>query len=451
MPEREIYNPETGQYEIQYDYPGTTLGTPAPPNPYVPEWFAEHLRTFQEQQQQQQADEERRRREEEATRAEEERQRQRQAEFERAWNNGSPPAVALKPNHGWEFDEGALQWVQVEGRGIGWNQPSQLPGQGYFNYNNGSPPNVPLTAGHGWEWDGTRWNQVPGKGIGYVASTSGGGGGGGVTKTTSGVSGVPQSYRSGGTGASTGGATSPIAGSIPTLAEAAAQAKQLFGSAPEILKPGTFTPPPQVGLEDRNKIVQAILAQPDVMGQTFQDQLFEQQKEQQAQLAEQARARLSQATAARGLSAAGGQELLGQAGVEEGFINSLLSARRDVSMKAAEANRASRTAAVEMADAVTQGDFARAQAAYQTQLQANQIYNQLQMQAAELERGNVALVAQNLLAQREMALGEQAQSFDQYLRQLQLNEMIRQFNEQLALDYGKFGWTQQMGVASLFP
>lgn len=269
------------------------------------------------------------------------------------------------------------------------------------------------------------------------------------------VSGVPASYRSsGGAGASAGGAqvgTSPIAGSIPTLAEAAAQAKQLFGSAPEILKPGTFTPPPQVGVEDRNRIVQAILAQPDVMGQTFQDQLFEQQKEQQAQLAAQARARLSQATAARGLSAAGGQELLGQAGVEEGFINSLLSARRDVSMKAAEANRASRTAAVEMADAVTQGDFARAQAAYQTQLQANQIYNQLQMQAAELERGNVALVAQNLLAQREMALGEQGQSFDQYLRQLQLNEMIRQFNEQLALDYGKFGWTQQMDVASLFP
>ena len=60
-------------------------------------------------------------------------------------------------------------------------------------------------------------------------------------------------------------------------------------------------------------------------------------------------------------------------------------------------------------------------------------------------------MAQNLLAQREMALGEQGQSFDQYLRQLQLNEMIRQFNEQLAFDYGKFGWTQKMGVASLFP
>lgn len=273
------------------------------------------------------------------------------------------------------------------------------------------------------------------------------------------VSGVPQAYsaysavpRATGVAAATSTlATSPIAGSIPTLEEAAAKAKQLFGSAPEILKPGTFTAPTPVGMEDRNRIVQAILAQPEVMGQTFQDQLFEQQKEQQAQLAAQARARLSQTTAARGLSAAGGQELLGQAGVEEGFINSLLSARRDVSMKAAEANRASSQAAVEMADAVTQGDFARAQAAYQTQLQANQIYNQLQMQAAELERGNVALVAQNLLAQREMALGEQGQSFDQYLRQLQANEAIRQFNERLAFDYGQFNWAQQMGLAGLFP
>jgi hypothetical protein len=349
-------------------------------------------------------------------------------------------------------------------------------------WNGGSPPATPLPTGpdgkttHGWIWTGSdpydpngQWAQTPGGGMGFGQYNVG------YTPPpptttpkpsptptptptpTPRPSGVPQTYGTysaapRATGAvAAAPAASPIAGSIPTLAEAAAQAKQLFGSAPEILKPGTFTPPTPVGLEDRNKIVQAILAQPDVMGQTFQDQLFEQQKEQQAQLAEQARARLSKATAARGLSAMGGQELLGQAGVEEGFINSLLSARRDVSMKAAEANRASRTAAVEMADAVTQGDFARAQAAYQTQLQANQIYNQLQMQAAELERGNVALVAQNLLAQREMALGEQGQSFDQYLRQLQLNEMIRQFNEQLALDYGKFGWTQKIGVASLFP
>lgn len=349
-------------------------------------------------------------------------------------------------------------------------------------WNGGSPPATPLPTGpdgkttHGWIWTGSdpydpngQWAQTPGGGMGFgqynvgytpptpppvtPPPTPG------PTPTpTPRVSGVPQAYsaysaapRATGVAAATSTlATSPIAGSIPTLEEAAAKAKQLFGSAPEILKPGTFTAPTPVGMEDRNRIVQAILAQPEVMGQTFQDQLFEQQKEQQAQLAAQARARLSQTTAARGLSAAGGQELLGQAGVEEGFINSLLSARRDVSMKAAEANRASSQAAVEMADAVTQGDFARAQAAYQTQLQANQIYNQLQLQAAELERGNVALVAQNLLAQREMALGEQGQSFDQYLRQLQANEAIRQFNERLAFDYGQFNWAQQMGFADLF-
>lgn len=348
------------------------------------------------------------------------------------WNGGSPPARALptgpdgKTIAGWTwtgsdpYDPNG-DWIQTVGSGIGFGE-----------YNVGYTPPPPTTT----PTPGPTPTPTP--------------------TPTPRPSGVPQTYGTySAASRSTGAAaaaptTSPIAGSIPTLAEAAAQAKQLFGSAPEILKPGTFTAPTPVGMEDRNKIVQAILAQPDVMGQTFQDQLFEQQKEQQAQLAEQARARLGQATAARGLSAMGGQELLGQAGVEEGFINNLLSARRDVSMKAAEANRASRTAAVEMADAVTQGDFARAQAAYQTQLQANQIYNQLQMQAAELERGNVALVAQNLLAQREMQLGEQGQSFDQYLRQLQLNEMIRQFNEQLAFDYGKFGWTQQMGFADLF-
>ena len=377
-------------------------------------------------------------------------------------------------------------------------------------WNGGSPPATPLPTGpdgkttHGWIWTGSdpydpngQWAQTPGGGMGFgqynvgytpppPTTTSKTDSTPTPTPTpTPRPSGVPQTYgtysaapRATGAAAVAPPTTSPIAGSIPTLAEAAAQAKQLFGSAPQFEKPGaapeisrpeTFAPPTPAWAEDRNRVVQAILAQPEVMGQTFQDQLFEQQKEQQAQLAAQARARLSQATAARGLSAAGGQELLGQAGVEEGFINSLLSARRDVSMKAAEANRASSLAAVEMANAVQQGDFARAQAAYQTQLQANQIYDQLRqsayetevraqqaydqmrLQAAELERGNVALVAQNLLAQREMALGEQGQSFDQYLRQLQLNEMIRQFNENLALDYGKFGWGQQMDVASLFP
>lgn len=318
--------------------------------------------------------------------------------------------------------------------------------------------------------------------------------------STSGVAGVPPSYA-----AMPSAAKSTIGGTIPTLADAVAQAKQYLpaapqfqrpgsapeisrpGVAPEINKPGPFAAPTPAWAEDRNRVVQAILKQPEVMGQSFQDALFEQQKEQQAQMAAQARSRLSQTTAARGLSAAGGQELLGQAGIEEGFINNLLAARRDVSTKAAEANRASSLAAIEMANAVEQGDFARAQAAYETQLRANQIYDQLRqtayetevraqqaydqsrlaayetdlraqqaydqlrLQAAEMERSNVALAAQNLLAQREMERGEQSQSFDQYLRQLQMNEMIRQFNEQLALSYGKFGWEQQIGLAGLFP
>ncbi|NBV23576.1 MAG: hypothetical protein EBS05_16855 [Proteobacteria bacterium] len=340
-------------------------------------------------------------------------------------------------------------------------------------WNGGSPPATPLPTGpdgkttHGWIWTGSdpydpngQWAQTPGGGmgfgeynVGYTPPTTptpppGGGGPKG-----GGISGVPQSYRGGGGGGTTAsysGATSPIGGSVPTLADALAAAKQYLPATPEISKPGTFTPPTPVGLDARNRVVEAVLARPEVMDQSFQDALFEQQKEQQAQMAAQARSRLSQTTAARGLSAAGGQELLGQAGVEEGFINNLLAARRDVSTKAAEVNRASSLAAVEMANAVQQGDFARAQAAYETQLKANQIYDQLRLQAAELERGNVALAAQNLLAQREMQLGEQGQSFDQYLRQLQYNELVRQFNEKMAYDYGQFGWNQQMDLARFF-
>ena len=342
-------------------------------------------------------------------------------------------------------------------------------------WNGGSPPATALPVGGdgkttaGWTWTGTdeydpngNWEVTPGKGMGFgqynvgykPPSTGGTTTGGGSTTpprtTTSGVAGVPPVYANSGAAAPTVG-KSTIGGTVPTLADAVAQAKQYLPATPEVTKPGSFQPPTPDWVEDRNRVVKAILGQPEVMGQSFQDALFEQQKEQQAQLAAQSRARLSQTTAARGLSAAGGQELLGQAGVEEGFINNLLAARRDVSTKAAEVNRASSLAAVEMADAVQQGDFARAQAAYETQLKANQIYDQLRMQAAELERSNVALAAQNLLAQREMQLGEQGQSFDQYLRQLQQNEIIRQFNEQMALNYGKFGWEQQVGLAGLFP
>ena len=426
------------------------------------------------------------------------------------YNGGSPPDAPLKEGFGWEWT--GSRWEQVVGRGLGFSGgkthnvvkgPDGKPDP-YLDYNSGSPPNAPLDAGKKWNWNGSRWEQVA---IGGGAT-----GGGGATVpttprvTTSGVAGVPPVYAATATPRTVAApGTSPIGGNVPSWDQAVTLARQTFTApqmqratmplpeiaaptaGPQIERPAAFAPPSFEGEADRNRIMRAILAQPEVMGQTFQDALFEQQKEQQAQMAAQARARLSQTTAARGLSAAGGQELLGQAGVEEGFINNLLAARRDVSTKAAEANRASSMAAVEMANAVQQGDFARAQAAYETQLKANQIYdqlrlqasdqerqamqaynqlrlaaaeqeqqrvnaaNQFQLQASELDRGNVALAAQNLLAQREMQVGEQGQSFDQYLRQLQMNEMIRQFNEQMALNYGKFGWEQQVGLAGLFP
>ena len=453
MPEREIYNEETGQYEVQYQYPGTTLGVPgSAPENYLhsPEGYLERADQFAQEQQQPYTG------------------MDMSAEQIAAYNAANPPPAGKR----WTWNR--FNWVLEDAPASSTTTTTNTQ-QVNPRWNGGSPPATPLPTGPdgkttaGWTWTGSNeydpngnWEVTPGKGmgfgqynVGYKPPSTGGTttGGGNTTPPrtiTSGVAGVPPVYANSGAAAPTVG-KSTIAGTVPTLADAVAQAKQYLPATPEVAKPGPFQPPTPDWVEERNRVVKAILGQPEVMGQSFQDALFEQQKEQQAQLAAQSRARLSQTTAARGLSAAGGQELLGQAGVEEGFINNLLAARRDVSTKAAEVNRASSLAAVEMADAVQQGDFARAQAAYETQLKANQIYDQLRMQAAELERSNVALAAQNLLAQREMQVGEQSQSFDQYLRQLQMNEMIRQFNEQMALNYGKFGWEQQVGLAGLFP
>jgi len=424
------------------------------------------------------------------------------------WNGGSPPATSLpvgtdgKATHGWVWTGVAGSWGGKEYDPNGTWEIRQGTGLGYGQYNVGYTPPGPSPSPS----PSPRPSPGPSPGPSPRSSVAGG-------TPQSGLPGVPPSYASAPARVS---AQSPIGGAVPTFADAQAAARAYLPAmpavpaptsytastvaaptpipAPAITAPPAFTPPDFASAAERNKVVQAILAAPDVMDQNFQDALFEQQKEQQLQLADQARARLSQATTARGLSAVGGQELFDQAGIEENFIGNLVAARRDVALRAADANRASRLAAVEMANAVQQGDFARAQAAYQTQLQANQSYQQLQaqsqqfydqinlqaqqeyqrqqqqaqqfydqinlqaqqeyqrqlMQRAEQERATQALAYQQLLAQREMQRSEQGQSFDQYLRQLQMDEMIRQFNEQMAYNYGRFGWEQQQDIANRF-
>lgn len=328
----------------------------------------------------------------------------------------------------------------------------------YADYNNGSPPDAPLQPGHGWFWNGTRWVQTAGSGLGYVPVAEnkppddrrgpiGGspnpppaqdGGGGSIP-------GVPASYQR---AAFTG--TQLPTGAVPTLASAIAGAKQL-APAPTINPYAEFQAPEQVGKAARDAIVNAILNRPQTMDQTAQDQLFEQQKEQQRAMGQEASQRLAQSTAGRGLSAAGGTNVAGNLKLEQGFIQNLLSGRRDITLKANEINRQNELAAVELANAVNAGDFARAQAAYQTQLAAKQAYDELRFKAAEFDRGNVALAAQTEMAGRQQQTAESMASFQQYMDQLKFDEMMRQFNEQLGFNYGQFNWNQQMDVANMFP
>lgn len=361
------------------------------------------------------------------------------------------------------------------------------------------------------------------------------------TGPSGGIAGVPSSYGAAAPRAAYSGPAMPT-GAVPTLASAVESAKQLkaaptvnpyarFTAPTEVGRAGrdqllqdvlasasgslpgaptvnpyeAFAAPQEVGKAERDRLIQSILGNPQTMGQTQQDQLFEQQKEQQRQMGEQARNRLAQSTAGRGLSAGGGAQLAGEMKLESGFIDALMAGRRDISVKATEINRQNELAAIEMSNAVNSGDFARAQSAYETQLRAKSAYDELRFKAAEFDqrnislrdqrqrsaidaatavnagdfaraqgayetnlnaekayddlrfqaanfdRSNVALAAQTDMASRQQQGTEAMASFQQYMDQLKYDELMRQFNEQMALDYGKFGWTQQMNLANLFP
>ncbi len=322
------------------------------------------------------------------------------------------------------------------------------PDDPYTNYNNGSPPDAPLEEDHGWVWTGSRWIQTKGGGKGWSPKstpkttpnpqptpTSSTG------TTTSGISGVPQAWSVN---------SSTLGGSVPTLADAIRDSKQL-GGAPSVSPYAQFAPSQAPGVALRNQLVEAILNRPQVMDQKFQDQLFEQQKESQMALANQARQRAAQQGASRGMSGAGGYQAAAMGSIDEGFMNTLLAGKRDIATQAAKVNRESELAAIQMQEAVAQGDFVRANAAYETQLKAQNLYDELRFKAAEFDRANVALAAQTAMAGRQQQLGEQVASFSQYIEKLKFDELMRQFNEQMGLDYGKFGWQQQMDLVNRFP
>lgn len=333
-------------------------------------------------------------------------------------------------------------------------------------WNGGSPPATPLPVGadgkttHGWTWTGSdeydpngTWTQTPGSGIGFGQYNVGGGpprqnsGGTQSGQSRPGgspVAGVPSSYG--------GGAWNPqaiLGGSVPTLDDAIAGAKKLQ-AAPTVTPYAQFQAPAPVGLEQRNQIAAAILNNPQVLNQQTQDSMFEQQKELQTSLAQQSRERAAQQGAGRGLSATGGYAAATNADTDHELSRNLLAARRDISVKAAEINRQSELAALQMQEAMAQGDFQRAQAAYQTQLQAQNLYDELRFKAAEFDRANVALAAQTQMAGRQQSMAEQVASFQQYLAQKQFDEQMRQFNEQMGLNWSRFGWDQIIGATGAF-
>lgn len=167
----------------------------------------------------------------------------------------------------------------------------------------------------------------------------------------------------------------------PLLNQAAGGASWLMNAGPLV---GQFQAPEQVAQAERNRVLQAIMGSPDVFGAQQQQQLFEQQKEQQTAFAEQARQRLSQQMASRGLSARGGAELFGQAGIEENLLSGLLGAQRDIALQTAEQNRAARLAAIQAVTGAQQADLGMATQAYQTGLQGAQANRAAQERALEL-------------------------------------------------------------------
>lgn len=188
---------------------------------------------------------------------------------------------------------------------------------------------------------------------------------------------------------------------------------------------------PQVGETQRNNILTSILNNPETMGQTQQDQLFEQQKEMANSLASQARARLGRNVTNSGWTSGGGRFLSGQAAIEGQTAESLLAGRRDIAVQAAEQNRKDQLAALQMQQAIASGDENAALNIYRANQQERQSLEQFLQQAAAMNSGNLLqLNSQNLAS--SVADNNAQMDFYRFL------EMQRQFENNYALDALEF-------------
>ena len=209
---------------------------------------------------------------------------------------------------------------------------------------------------------------------------------------------------------------------------------------------GPFQGPEAVAMNERNRTLQAIMGAPDVFGAQQQAQMAEQQKEQLTQQARESENRLSQLMAARGLSARGGQDLMGQLDIQRDLQSNLLAGQRDIALRSAEANRAAQLGAVNAVIGAQQADMARAAQGFQTNLAGQQFNLGAQQTAAQLagqagqqqfQQGlagaeftragqQAALAGQQNLANQQMDLNQQ--NFQQALGGFGANLQANQFN-----------------------
>lgn len=183
-----------------------------------------------------------------------------------------------------------------------------------------------------------------------------------------------------------------------------------------------------VGEADRNRLMQAILQSPETMGATQQAQLFEQQKELlNAQRAQQ-QAQLSQNLLQRGLSSAGGAFQAGQGDVNQQFNTQLLQAQRDIAIRAAQQNRQDQLAALQMQEAMAQGDYQKMMGIYQANQQERQNVENFLRQAQEVTQAGQLGYNPQRLAQ---AMAQQGEIMDFY----NFLERQRQFENTLLYNY----------------
>lgn len=150
------------------------------------------------------------------------------------------------------------------------------------------------------------------------------------------------------------------------------------------MQAGPFQAPEAVAQAERNRVLQAVIGQPEVFGQQQQAQMAEQQKEQLLAQQKEAEGRMSQLMASRGLSARGGADLGAQMGLQENLMSGLLAGQRDIALKSAEANRASQLGAIQAVTGAQQADMARAAQGFQTGLEGQRFNLGAQETAAQL-------------------------------------------------------------------